>query len=512
MPYSGPQSSLSRFVFAMTLVFLGSLSLSSGCSLLVDFEECANDADCPVGTCSDGVCATDSGQSCSTHVDCQADAALCIHEECRVVDTDLCTPNPDLGSDRETLVHAGMLMPLTGRNGEKGAATVTGAEIAIGQINDAQGGIGSASLSLITCDTQSNPGRAVDAANHLVNDLGIRVVIGALLSDATIDVAQNVTVDAGALLISPASTSPIISNLDDNGLVWRTIANDEQQGKALANLMVDRDYERVAVLFSSNAYGNGLLEVFNATSNDLGQTERLGDRDRFRTLQYDVESGSLVTESLVSRATTLFVEDGFMPDAIFVMGSIESQQIIFSLDPFFDELEPADQPVWILTDGGRDPGLFDSRFDGVKDRIQGTSPRELATTVTTQFRVRFEASSDLQLSNAPFADNAYDAMWLGALALAVQDNPSSPDPALLADVMTRLSDGDRFAPGDTFSDAVDTLREGDSIDFEGASGDVDFDPETGDVLNAIELWAIAASGNDFESIEVLIDAEGNPNR
>jgi len=69
--------------------------------------------------------------------------------------------------------------------------------------------------------------------------------------------------------------------------------------------------------------------------------------------------------------------------------------------------------------------------------------------------------------------------------------------------MGRLSSGTEFAPGDDLSTALAPLRDGDSIDFQGASGDVDFDAK-GDVFNAIELWGIAESGDEFESLEILI--------
>lgn len=480
--------------------------LASGCSLIVDFEECTSNDECESGTCSDGVCLVTGGETCATHTDCTDQ--LCISERCRTVDSELCTVDTDLELSDARLLHTGILMPLSGRNGEKGAATVIGAEIAVNQINAAQGGIASRALSLISCDTQSDPARAVRAADHLINDLEINAVVGALLSDATLDVANQVSVDAGALLISPASTSPAISSLDDQDLVWRTIASDSLQGQALAELMIARDYQNVAVLFSSNAYGNGLFEIFTRTLNQAGETDRLDD-SRFQTIQYDVAMGSLVSDSLVDRASNVFVTQGFQPDAIFVMGSIESQQIIFALDEtYFGERMEEERPVWILTDGGRDPGLFGSNFDGIRNRIVGTSPQEIDTAVTAQFEVRFEADSEIEIENAPFADNAYDSMWLAALALGAQTDPIAANDPGLANAMSRMSSGAEFSPGDDASVALTTLRDGGSIDFQGASGDIDFDAN-GDVFNAIELWGISNTGDEFESREVLISSPGS---
>lgn len=492
------------FLFLVALIGLSGIS---ACTVVTDFDECTGDADCPTGRCVDGICEGPTG--CTVHDDCgtsDGQREYCITGACRVVDATLCTVDDRLEESDEELVHMGMLMPLTGRNGPKGEATVDGARVAIDQINQSSGGIGDRKASLITCDTLSDPSQAVEAADHLVNDLGIRVVLGALLSDATIDVAEQVTIDAGALLISPASTSSIITDLDDDDLVWRTVPSDTSQGRALTKLLIQEDFQDVAVLYSDNDYGNGLFSIFQAAFGEFDASSRLED-SRFKTIAYSVDQGDLQTETLINEADQLFNANGYVPDVIVVIGSIESQQIIRAIDDnYFGDLPVEDRPTWMLTDGGRDPGLFADDFSDLAGRIIGTSPQEVENEVTQSFEIRFEAQSSIEVSNAPFADNAYDSAFLAALTIGTVSEPLSPEPGELRGAMALMSAGDPFAPGDSFRSAVDAIRTGSGIDYTGASGDVTLDPTTGDVLAPIEGWAIPDTGGEFVSLGVLVEA------
>jgi ABC-type branched-subunit amino acid transport system substrate-binding protein len=478
--------------------------LLTGCTLVTDFDECSSDAECPSGSCVDNVC--EGAASCTVHNDCRSEdsgLAYCISGRCATIDETLCEADPRLEDPDTPHVHIGLLMPLTGRNETKGVSNRDGVVTALKQLNQAQGGIDGSDLSLISCDTVSDPTQAEAAAEHLINDLGISVVIGALLSDATLDVAQNVTIDAGALLVSPASTSPLITTLDDGGLVWRTVPSDELQGPALSLVRQTDDFARVAVLFSDNNYGNGL---FNELQNDLAaNAPGLLDDEVFQTISYTVDRGEIQTEELLVRASNLFDTEGYLPDAIFVLGSAESQQIIRAFDQsYFGDLPDADKPVWVLTDGGRETGLFDPAFDDVRSRIIGTAPQQADTPARVAFETRFEAESAIEIENATFADNSYDAAVLTALVLGAANDPLAPTPDELSGGMARLASGDAYSPSDSFSEAVRTLAEGGSVDYVGASGELDFDVETGDVSAPIVLWRISDQTDEFIDDMVLV--------
>ena len=54
---------------------------------------------------------------------------------------------------------------------------------------------------------------------------------------ATIAVARQVAIPGGIPLVSPASTSPAITGLDDTDLVYRTVPSDLYQGSVMASLL-----------------------------------------------------------------------------------------------------------------------------------------------------------------------------------------------------------------------------------------------------------------------------------
>ena len=92
-------------------------------------------------------------------------------------------------------------------------------------------------------------------------------------SCVTLAVAESVTIPNGVILISPASTSPALTDLDDDDLVFRTPISDAAQGVVLAQVVSgDLGLTSVCTLFVNNAYGQGLSGVFADTFADLGGT------------------------------------------------------------------------------------------------------------------------------------------------------------------------------------------------------------------------------------------------
>jgi ABC-type branched-subunit amino acid transport system substrate-binding protein len=489
-----------------TLLFLVSCVIAfagSGCTFLLDFEECTTDDDCGRGVCIESVCEV---PSCDNHDACNEYGAgfRCIRATCVQLDTNMCTLDPGLEADTERTLHIGALFPYSGSNATKARATATGAKVALKQINNNNNGVRGVRLSMVECDTENNAETAVEVARYMTETLGLQSIIGSISSDETIDVAQNVTIDAGTVLVSPASTSPQLSRIEDNGLVWRTIASDALQGPALAKLVTDRGFENLMVLNVDSAYGDGLFSAFTGAEEIApGSLE---------TATYTVAAdGSLVIDSILSKFTKIVEDDGFQPDAIVVLGSVESQQIIFALDDrFFGDLPDADKPTWVLSEAGRDPGLLDDKFSPVWDRIIGTVIATIDSPVRDDFAIRFEGESGLDAEDHPFADKAYDAAFLLGLAHGATEQPIETPGGQVAARLKQTAGGEAFAPGDDIKAAIDRLSAG-SIDYQGASGPVDFDPDTGDVQSDIQAWSIETDmmGENPEIVDGEVIYEGS---
>jgi hypothetical protein len=109
----------------------------------------------------------------------------------------------------------GTLFDYTGDLAEFGPPVRNGADLAASHVNSAGGVLGQV-LQLIHRDSEMSGEIAVGEAHTLVDLYGVPAIIGALASGVTLPVAEDVTIPKQVILISPASTSPAISALDDS--------------------------------------------------------------------------------------------------------------------------------------------------------------------------------------------------------------------------------------------------------------------------------------------------------
>ena len=138
------------------------LTVLTGCSFILNFDECATDADCDQGMCVENACTT---AACSTHDDCATGS--CIRSTCVDLSETACSIPFDDGLNDVPVAHVGMLMPLTGRNGDKGDATSKGAAVAFNQLNLTATGINGTRVSAVLCDTENN---AAQASEHALSE------------------------------------------------------------------------------------------------------------------------------------------------------------------------------------------------------------------------------------------------------------------------------------------------------------------------------------------------------
>lgn len=477
-----------------------SLGLGSGCSLLLDFTECETNEECGGGACLDGVC---EQPACVDHDDCAeaGDEFSCIGQRCIALDESMCTLDSDLEPSSGPILHLGTLLPYTGRNAAKAEATAAAAKTALKQINLTHNGVRGVQLSVLECDTEQNSEHAVEVATYLVETVGLSSVIGSISSGETLAISD-ITIPNDVVMVSPASTSPVITTLEDDDLVWRTIPSDALQGPALAQIVADGGHEKILIFSVESAYGQGLFNAFIGSG--------IIPNDSIEPLNYTVDDkGDLIADSVVDDVTALLSAGSYVPDAILVLGSLESQQLIFALDDtFFGELTEEEKPVWILSEAGRDGGLLDDKFSSVWTRIRGTIIQTPASAVYDDFRLRYETNYGFKATENPFADKAYDAAFVLALAHGAYSDPTTATGPEVAANLQKIAQGDTFRPGDDLTGALNKLAE-DGVDYTGASGPVDFDPDTGDVLSDISEWQIIVSSDgdpDFETVGVAFSA------
>jgi ABC-type branched-subunit amino acid transport system substrate-binding protein len=105
----------------------------------------------------------------------------------------------------------------------------------------------------------------------------------------------------------------------------------------------------------------------------------------------------------------------------------------------------------------------------------------------------------------PFAANTYDAVAL--IALAIERAGALTDRKAIRDGLRAVANyepgKDTYAAAD-FGEAVRALRRGEAINYDGASGSIEFD-DYGVVANGTVIWGVKAC--EFENLKTFSEEE-----
>ena len=141
---------------------------------------------------------------------------------------------------------------------------IKASQLAVEHVN-AQGGIlDGRKLVAVVGDSACSPQGGTDAAAQVVNVEQVVAMVGPFCSGETLAAANPVNIPAGVVMISPSATSPELTTLKDNDLVFRTAPSDSYQGQALARKLLADGTDKVAVAYLNNDYGKGFAEAFRA--------------------------------------------------------------------------------------------------------------------------------------------------------------------------------------------------------------------------------------------------------
>ncbi|WP_447554925.1 ABC transporter substrate-binding protein [Vreelandella sp. EE22] len=342
-----------------------------------------------------------------------------------------------------------------------------GAQLAVAQVNEQGGILGGQTLAMPSGDTTcSDASAASNAADRMVNSEQVTAIVGALCTGATIAAANNAAVPGGVVMVSPASTAPAVTEIDDNDLVFRTVPSDAFQGEMLAKLLLDKGLDFVAVTFVNNDYGQGLANAFSTAFEEGGGeiAESLAHEDN--RADYRSELGSLSAGG----ADTLVV---------LAYADTSGQTVLRQA------YESGMFTQYVGADGMVGDSLIEAIGADVLDGMIATRPGSPDLPGTELFEsAAAEAGFD---PSAVFAAQAYDAAFL--LALAIEQNGSAEREGLV-DALRSVSSapGEVILPGE-WEKAVELIAAGTEINYEGASGSHEFD-ENGDVPGVVVEMAV----------------------
>ena len=169
-------------------------------------------------------------------------------------------------------VKVGIILGFTGPIESLTPTMRDSAKIALNEVSGDAAFLGGESITILEGDsTCVDSAAAVTAAEGQIAD-GVAAIMGADCSGVTGAIATNVAVPNGVTMVSPSATSPGLTDLDDNGLFFRTAPSDARGGQILANIASDRGLKSVAITYTNNDYGKGLADVFEAAFTANGGT------------------------------------------------------------------------------------------------------------------------------------------------------------------------------------------------------------------------------------------------
>lgn len=366
----------------------------------------------------------------------------------------------------------GALIPQTGDLSIFAPAGEKAANLAVEQANAAlqDAGADITVNDLAVADTETKPQATVQAANKLVSD-GASCMAGAWASADTIPAGQSVAAKQQVPLISPASTSPEITDLPDDGYVFRTAPSDALQGQVLADAVGESfgTDATISVAARNDAYGEGIATQFSDAFTANGGSVN-------GPVLYDPEASSYDSEAadIVSGNPDGFViidfEDpyGKVGAALVRTGDFDATKMFTADGLAFDKI-----PSTIPSDS----------LDGAS----GTRPATPEDSdVATAFNTLYEDSSMSPKERFTFDAQNFDAVSLCVLAAVAAGSSDG------ADVQAKIQEV-ASAPGDkydytTMSDAITALQNGDDIDFDGVSGPLDLDDNGDPTVATYDTW------------------------
>ncbi|MTF40647.1 ABC transporter substrate-binding protein [Cyanobacterium aponinum] len=391
--------------------------------------------------------------------------------------------NANTTSGAESL-KVGTLLPITGDLSSIGQNMPTAVQLAVDTIN-ACGGVNGQPVTLVKEDSQTDPVAGSAAMTKLTEVDKVAGVVGAFASSVS-TAALDVAVRNNVMMISPGSTSPIFTQRaktgDFNGYWARTAPPDTYQAQALAALAKKQGFQNVSTVVINNDYGVAFEQEFVNSFQDLGGTVL----NSSNPVRYDPKAVTLDSEASATFANNpqavagvLYAETGsLLLQAAFKQGLTNGVTVLLTDGVYSEDFT---KQVGKTADGN-------SIIAGALGTVPGADGKALED---------FKNLWAEKTNNTPitaFVPHTWDATIL--LMLAAQAAGENSGEAIKGKIR-EVSGGEGTEVTDPCQ-AMELLRNGEQINYQGASGNVDID-ENGDVVGVYDVWQVQPDG----SIEII---------
>lgn len=191
-----------------------------------------------------------------------------------------------------------------------------GMDLAVEELNKA-GGVLGRPVRLLRQDDQASVDQGRIVAQELGRNPDVVAVIGHLHSYVTVAAAPIYDL-SGLLLIAATSTTPELTKLGYNR-VFRTVFNDADAGKQMAQYAVDRGYRRMVIYYARDEYGRALANAFEEHAASRGA--QVVNRESFDP---NLDANPVAAEQTVNTWSS------YDFDAVFIAGQDEQAALLIS--------------------------------------------------------------------------------------------------------------------------------------------------------------------------------------
>lgn len=389
--------------------------------------------------------------------------------------------------------------------------------LAVDEINELGGGLpGSGDgprrpLVLLGCD-YADPVARDAIMDHLIDDLSLPAAIAPVAS-AEVLALKDRSVPAGMFLIAPAAGAPVLSHLDDDGLVWSVIPSHGVTVPALARVIEQSAAKLVAqgvseplrvALFA----GDGITQK-DALDQLLSQLQLNGhgaldpeNQGQVFKMVYGVSNpiGQNTFAEIAAQALD------FEPHIVVGIGSGESIAIALNLEDQWTETDY--RPEYVFNAYSRDPVWLPdvANKDGLAERIRGSYiPNDRPGYQGFVARYTREYGEPLYT-----AHQWYDAVYTIAYATTAAASEGEITGVTIARGIAKLVppgpaiDVGLGSDSGNIQRAMSLLTAGDHFDLQGTSGDLDFDLTTGvpsPESTPVQTWCVGYKGAALQYLD-----------
>lgn len=165
-------------------------------------------------------------------------------------------------------IKIGVFTSMTGANSTFGKGTYAGMELAAEEVN-AKGGVLGKKIELKLEDNESKSDKSVSAAQKLISQDNVLVLLGDVASTNSLAVAP-ICQEKSVPMISPSSTNVRVTQVGD--MIFRVCFIDDFQGYVMARYAAENLKAKTAALMvdKGSDYSTGLAAAFQKTFEEKG--------------------------------------------------------------------------------------------------------------------------------------------------------------------------------------------------------------------------------------------------